>query len=117
METVSCCGIMCNECPVFIATERDDDSMRKFLAHEYSDGERKFYPKDISCCGCRTVSADCNKFGKGCEIRKCCKERHVMLCAECKNYPCDKIQSCVPWGSGQRVRREEMRNACRELLK
>ena len=50
METVSCCGIMCNECPVFIATERDDDSMRRFLALEFSDGERKFYPKDISCC-------------------------------------------------------------------
>lgn len=108
---------MCNECPVYIATERDDESMRRFLALEFSDGERKFYPKDISCCGCRTVSADCNKFGKNCRIRKCCKEKHVNLCAECKEFPCKKTEENIPEGSEQRHRLEEMHEACKNLLK
>ena len=38
MDIVSCCGMMCSECPVYIATQRDDETMRKYLAHEYSMG-------------------------------------------------------------------------------
>ena len=42
---------MCSECPVYIATQRDDETMRKYLAHEYSMGGAVFYPKDIVCHG------------------------------------------------------------------
>lgn len=117
MEMISCCGIMCGECPVNVATERDDDSMRKYLAHEYSAfGDQEFYPKDMTCHGCLTVSADHNKFGKNCQIRKCCKEHHIRLCAECKEYPCGKVTEFVPEGTEQRDRLNEMHKACENLL-
>lgn len=116
MDIVSCCGILCGECPVYIATQKDDDTMRKYLAHEYSMGGQVFYPKDITCHGCHTVSADHNKFGKGCEIRKCCKERHIKICAECKDFPCEKIETYVPDGSEHKCRLEEMHKACEGLI-
>ena len=116
MDMVSCCGIMCAECPMYIATEKDDETMKKDLALEYSFGGVKFYPKDICCHGCLTVSADHNKFGKNCEIRKCCKVHGIRLCAECKEFPCEKTEEFVPKGSEQRNRLEEMHKACENLL-
>ena len=116
MDIVSCCGMMCSECPVYIATQRDDETMRKYLAHEYSMGGAVFYPKDIVCHGCRTVSADHNKFGKGCEIRKCCKEKHVNPCAECKEFPCIKTEQYIPQDSEQMFRLCEMHKACENLI-
>ncbi len=113
---VSCCGMLCEECPVYIATERDDDTMRKYLAHEYSAMGQEFYPKDICCHGCHTVSADHNKFGRTCEIRKCCKEHKIKLCAECKEYPCSRAESIIPQGTEQRYRLDEMHKACDKLL-
>lgn len=107
---------MCSECPVYIATQRDDDTMRKYLAHEFSMGGQVFYPKEIVCQGCQTISGDHNKFCKGCEIRKCCKEKHVMICAECRYYPCDKIRENVPADSEQFARLEEMHEACKNLI-
>lgn len=111
MDMVSCCGIMCNECPVYIASERDDDSIRKFLAMQYTQDGAVFYPKDINCCGCHTVSADHNKFGKSCEIRKCCKSKRVKICAECVDYPCDRIREYVPDDSEHGARLKEMNAA------
>ena len=116
MDIVSCCGIMCSECPVFIAALRDDDTMKKYLAHEYSLGGQVFYPKDISCRGCRDASSEHNKFCKGCEIRKCCRENYVRICAECRHFPCEKINSYSPEGSEQRDRLNEMHEACKGLI-
>lgn len=117
MEDISCCGIMCSECPVYIATQRDDDTMRKYLAHEYSMGGMVFYPKDIVCHGCHTVSADHNKFGKGCGIRKCCKEKHIKFCAECREFPCGKTDEYIPADSEQMCRLTEMHRACENIIK
>ena len=111
MEILSCCGMYCDECPVYNATKKDDENMRRFLAHEYSTEERKFYPKDIVCHGCHTVSADHNKFGKGCDVRKCCKEKRVRLCAECEKFPCDRVNEYIPEGCEHRNRLEEMHKA------
>lgn len=116
MDIISCCGIMCSECPVYIATQKNDDSMKKYLAAHYSSPEQTFYPKDISCHGCHTVSADHNKFGKNCQIRKCCKVNHKRICAECKNFPCDKTEKYIPQGTEHRFRLEEMHEACKNLI-
>ena len=35
MEYLSYCGILCNECPLFIATKNNDDAMNEKLAVEY----------------------------------------------------------------------------------
>ncbi len=116
MEKISCCGIICSECPVYTATERNDPSMKKYLAHEYSSEEAAFYPKDISCFGCHTVSADHNKFGKGCKIRKCCKSKGVKICAECRDFPCSLTEEYVPLGTEHRARLEEMHEACKSII-
>lgn len=52
MEEISYCGIKCNECPVYIATEKNDDVMRINLARDYSTEKCSFTKDDINCKGC-----------------------------------------------------------------
>ena len=42
MEYVSYCGLLCNECPVYIATAQNDNLMKAKLAKEYSSESSQF---------------------------------------------------------------------------
>jgi hypothetical protein len=42
MEYISYCGLLCNECPVYIATAKNDEQMRAKLAKEYSTASSQF---------------------------------------------------------------------------
>jgi len=56
-EMIACCGLVCTECPAYIATRNGDDELRKKTAADWS----KFYgheikPEDITCEGCQSES-------------------------------------------------------------
>ena len=91
-EMVSVCGLLCSECGAFIATKNDDDKKRAEVARLWSKQYSvKLKPKDINCSGC--ISDVESLFGhcKVCEIRKCGREKGVVNCAYCDEYPCDKL--------------------------
>jgi hypothetical protein len=47
------CGIDCNTCECFIATEKDDDRMRMNVAIKWSKlFKRTILPREINCTGC-----------------------------------------------------------------
>ena len=80
------------------------------------------YPKGFKCSKCECTEyyylKSRGKYQcKNCKVRKCCKEKHVSLCAECKEFPCKKVEENIPEGSEQRYRLEEMHEACKNLLK
>ncbi|MDE6591616.1 MAG: DUF3795 domain-containing protein [Oscillospiraceae bacterium] len=116
MEIISCCGIMCGECPVYIATEKNDEQMKRFLALKFSESGRELAPEDINCRGCLSADRENDKFRGGCEVRSCCRENSVRLCAECRKFPCEKADRNIPQGTEHRARLEEMHEACKELL-
>jgi hypothetical protein len=92
-KMVGYCGIVCSDCPVMIATRKNDDAERQRVAEIFTKQYGKEYkPEDINCDGC--VSGDdarvfsyCNI----CEMRKCGKEKGVSNCASCADYPCEKL--------------------------
>jgi hypothetical protein len=91
-KMVAYCGIICTDCPVFVVTQKNDDSQRQHLAETFTKQYATGYkPMDINCDGCLSdgsrVFSYCNK----CEIRKCGKEKHVVNCAYCRDYPCEKL--------------------------
>ncbi len=86
------CGLLCSECPAFIATQKDDNDERKKVAEMWSkEFNANLKPEDINCEGCLIDTE--NLFGhcKVCEIRKCGKEKKVENCAYCDEYICDKL--------------------------
>jgi RNA polymerase sigma-70 factor (ECF subfamily) len=66
---IAYCGLVCSNCPAFLATINDDDSAREktavFYAMEYGFNLK---PKDINCDGCLAVGGRLLDFCKNCEI-------------------------------------------------
>jgi len=110
MEYVSYCGLLCNECPVYIATAQNDNLMKAKLAKEYSSESSQFSAHDINCCGCFSETNKLSKICSNCEIRNCAEAKEVKNCGHCDNYPCRYIHSHVPEGSENRKRLDHIRS-------
>ena len=91
-KIISYCGIICTECPGFIATQKDDNDERKKVAEQWSkEFNRDIKFEDINCDGCLTISGRILNYCAICEIRKCGIEKKIENCAYCKDYGCDKL--------------------------
>jgi len=86
------CGIICSDCPVFIATKKNEDAERKRVAELFTrQYGRKYTPENIYCDGCVSDSPRIFHYCNVCKIRKCAKEENVKNCAYCPEYPCEKL--------------------------
>lgn len=102
MEYISCCGIKCKECPIYVATEKNDDAMRIKLAKDYSTEQCAFTKDDMNCKGCHSEIDEDSKMCGNCDVRKCAHGKDILTCAECKSYPCNLIDKYVPVESENR---------------
>jgi hypothetical protein len=91
-KMIAYCGLICSDCPTFLATQNDDDEARKKTAEYYSE---KFgfilKPEDINCDGCLTDGGNLIAYCKTCEIKKCCQDKCLDHCTVCDEQPCDKL--------------------------
>jgi hypothetical protein len=86
---LGCCGLNCEECPVFIATLKNDKELKAKSAKEWSTIYADYLvkslePEDINCEGCHSENAFVGC--KTCEIKKCCGEKGFRTCASCNEY-------------------------------
>lgn len=88
---IAFCGLDCGECPGFIATQNDDDSLRKETAEKWSEEHGTDLKKeDINCDGCTSDGKHLD-YCQICEIRACGQERGVENCAYCDDYVCELL--------------------------
>jgi hypothetical protein len=91
-EIIAYCGLYCDECPAYIATQKDDDEERKKIAENWSkEFGAEIAPEDINCDGCLSEEGRHIGFCAMCEVRKCGLEREVVNCAYCDEYGCEKL--------------------------
>jgi len=91
-EMIAFCGINCTRCPIYVATQKGDDSEKEKAAEECTVlFNTKVKPQDVSCDGCLPTGMRLFKYCVGCAIRMCALERHVEDCAYCDDYPCQKL--------------------------
>ena len=91
-KMIAYCGLVCTDCGAYIATQKNDDKMRKDIAAEWTEKHnRTFQPEDINCDGCLPKTA--KKFGHPnvCPVRKCGQEKGVINCAYCEDYACEEL--------------------------
>jgi hypothetical protein len=86
------CGLDCSECPVFIATLKNDNDLRRKTAGEweqlYSDyiGKKALAVEDMNCQGCQSAG-DIRFIGcVNCTIRKCSSGKSFGSCADCAGF-------------------------------
>jgi hypothetical protein len=91
-KIIGYCGIICSDCPVLMATQKDDYTERKRVAELFTKQYgREYKPEDINCDGCLGDSLRIFSYCGVCEIRKCGREKKVRNCAFCEGYPCERL--------------------------
>ena len=106
------CGLICTDCPTFIATQKDDDTARAKTAVYY----HKTYgfdlkPEDINCDGCLTADGKLIGYCQTCKIRKCCSDKGLANCAHCDEQPCEDLTEFYTFSPYAKARFEELRKA------
>jgi len=87
-KIIAYCGLVCTDCPAYIATLADDrEALEKVAAQwreEYSSPNITVEP--VICDGCLTDQG--RKCGHcfECEIRACAMGRGVVNCGHCPDY-------------------------------
>ncbi|MCK9558139.1 MAG: DUF3795 domain-containing protein [Candidatus Cloacimonetes bacterium] len=87
---LSPCGIDCQICDAFKATNTNDQDLFKKLQDNYKQQFNKDIAiEDLACDGCSSVGIHIS-FCAVCEIRVCAISKGYATCAECSDFPCTK---------------------------
>lgn len=91
-KLIGVCGIVCSECGAYVATNNDDEALRRKTAAEWS----RIYgvdikPESVHCVGCTTPKGGHFHHCSECEIRACGLKKKVENCGHCLDYACEKI--------------------------
>ncbi len=93
VKIIAYCGLVCSNCPTYLATQNDDDDARAKTAALYSE---KFgfslEPKDINCDGCLSSGGRLIGYCSACNIRKCCSAKGLANCSVCNEQPCENLE-------------------------
>jgi hypothetical protein len=83
-DTVAVCGLFCESCGIYIATQKKDDLELERLALMM-----KTTKEEIQCNGCRSslLSPHC----RNCEFRSCAQDKKLDNCEECRKFPCESL--------------------------
>jgi hypothetical protein len=91
-KMIAYCGLVCSDCPTFLATQNDDDAARQETADFYAEKfGLDFKPEDINCDGCKSDGGKLIGYCQTCNIRQCCREKGLENCAHCNDQPCEKL--------------------------
>lgn len=96
-EKIAYCGLDCVKCQAYIATQNNDDDLRKEVAKKWSElNNIEILPEMINCDGCKENGKKTVFCDKLCEIRKCAIGNTYNHCGECRNISsCNKIKMII----------------------
>lgn len=111
-EIIAFCGLVCSECPAYLATIADDDDQRAAVAKRWStEHDTDLSPSTINCVGCHSDDSDVFSHGLVCTMRLCGLERGVATCAHCDDYPCKHLEEFFAVVPDARARLDAMRDS------
>jgi hypothetical protein len=90
---VAVCGLYCGACPMYIATQTNDEQKQSALLKQFSSGPMKFKMEDLLCDGC-IGNGRVASFCRSCPIRSCpADKQNVARCSDCPDFPCSRISN------------------------
>lgn len=94
-KMIGYCGLVCTNCPSFLATQNDDNVAREKTATMYAELYGfNLKPEEINCDGCLTIGGRKNGYCQNCGIRQCCSKKGLENCVHCAEHQqCEKIKS------------------------
>lgn len=112
------CGLMCIDCPGYVATQTDDDAERARVAALWSQQHHTtFTPEEINCDGCLSEGGRLLRHCHVCEIRRCAREKQVVNCAYCGEYACEPLKRYFSLAPIMKENLEKTRKIAKERFK
>lgn len=93
-KITSYCGIDCSHCDTYIATIKDDDTLREKTAKLWCELNHtdEIKPEHINCLGCIQDGVKTYYCSDICEIRKCCMAKSLDSCRSCsEKHTCKTV--------------------------
>lgn len=89
---LAACGNDCSACPRYVAHpyEKSSEELRHAAELWMGIGYRDHVVsnEEIACTGCKPENW-CRY-----QVVSCCAERGIATCAECSEYPCERMREC-----------------------
>jgi hypothetical protein len=109
-KTFAYCGLICSECPAYLATRAEDMAALEKVAAQWSEEYGRSITADYCLCdGCTSGSERLCGYCGECDVRACAIERGVLTCAHCDNYGCQTITRFLEFAPQAKTGLEEIR--------
>jgi hypothetical protein len=94
-NTLAYCGLICSDCPAYIATQSDKWDALERVAVEWREllGMPGITADDVACDGCLTRGGHLWINCADCAVRTCAIGRGVDNCGHCPDYACDRLEA------------------------
>ena len=109
---VAYCGLVCSDCPAYVATQSNDAAALERVAAQWRE---EFDSPDITadsilCDGCLGTNGGRRiDYCATCQIRACALERGVVNCAYCADYACAKLEGFFAQAADARAVLDDIR--------
>jgi len=93
-KIIAYCGLVCTDCPAYIATQADDRAALEQVAARWREeyNAPNLTVESVICDGCLGSNGRHCSHCFECEIRACGMDRGVVNCAHCTDYACEKLE-------------------------
>jgi hypothetical protein len=111
-KMIAYCGLVCAECPAYVATQADDvEALERVAARWSEELDTTLTAADCLCDGCISGSERLCSYCGECEVRACAVARDVINCAHCDDYGCEKITGFLALAPEAKTMLEEIRKS------
>ena len=111
---IAYCGLVCTDCPAYIATQANDRVALEKVAAQWREmfNAPTIVADAIICDGCLAQNGGrlCSHCAI-CDIRACARDRSVVNCAHCSDYACTKLENFFSHASEARKVLDEIRRS------
>ncbi len=98
MDTmIAMCGLVCTECPAYLATQANDQAWLERVAAEWRENYNApvIDAEYARCNGCLSREGKQCGHCSECNVRLCALERGVVNCGTCPDYGCEILTALV----------------------
>ena len=109
---IAYCGLVCTDCPAYVATQKDDTEGLKEIAAKWSkELNLALKWEDCRCDGCLATTGRQIGYCRECQVRACAIAKQVQNCAYCLDYACAELEKFLSSVPEARAKLEEIRRA------
>ena len=109
---IAVCGLVCSDCPAYVATQADDRAALERVAAEWRQAYNapNITVESVICDGCLDGGRKCSHCAE-CNIRACGVAHGVANCAHCPDYGCEKLEGFFGFVPQARATLDEIRRS------